>query len=1346
MANSERRLSVLPVLTEAETKELLVEWNNTQIAYPQAAYIHKLFEQQVAAKPDAIALVFEAETLTYGELNRRANQLAHHLRHLGVGPETLVGICVERSLEMVWGLLGILKAGGAYVPFDPAYPSERLSYMLEDSGVSLLLTQQRFAEATPLRSVKTLLLDSDAMMLRQECGENLLCTLSPDNAAYAIYTSGSTGQPKAAINTHRAITNRLLWMQGTYQLKEADRVLQKTSFSFDVSVWEFFWPLMVGARLVLARPGGHRDSAYLARLIVEQEITTLHFVPSMLRVFLEESDSGACHNLRRVICSGEALDLALQEKFFKSLGTVELHNLYGPTEAAVDVTSWRCEAVSELGIVPIGRPISNIEIHLLDEQLQAVPVGVMGELYIGGVGLARGYLNRADLTAERFIPHPYSREGGARLYRTGDLARYLADGNIEYLGRVDHQVKVRGMRVELGEIEAVLNAHPAVQEALVLAREYGPADNRLVAYVVPDQAHAFVANQLPRLKQEDLVLSEPLYELPNGMMIVQRNKWETDFLYSEIFKDQTYWSHGIKLDKGACVFDVGANIGLFTLFIGQQCPQATIYAFEPIPPLYHLLESNARLYGLNVKLFDCGLSSRIGSEKFTYYPHCSILSGGFADVRQEQEVMMSYLRNTQSGAASEPGELLREVLTERLIQEEFVCRLQTISAVIREHQLERIDLLKIDVEKSELEVLAGINEEDWSKIKQVIVEVHDLDGRLEQIKTLLVRHGFDLTVAQDSSFKDTGLYNIYAVDKRAAEPGAVRVEQQSSATRNGKWTDPKRLTRALQNYLREQLPDYMVPAAIVSLAAMPLTANGKVDRKALPAPDFSLLKADYVAPRTPVEEKLAAIWSEVLGQKLIGVHDDFFSLGGHSLLATMVITRVRQSLKVELPQRLFFEVPTVAKLAQFVAETQQLSESSKEKPAVSDAARNVNELSAGERAALVMRLRKKPAEMTSEQTIPRRKDSGPVPLSFAQQRLWFLDQLGDSNYLVPATCRLLGRLDVRALEASLNEIVRRHEALRTTFTTIEGQPMQVITPQLPLTMSALDLSQLAFDERAVEARRLREEALRPFDLERGPLVRASLARLDENEHLLLLTMHHIVSDGWSLGVLFSELATLYEGFVAGQRPSLPELPIQYADFAVWQRQWLSGDILERQLAYWKEQLTGGPALLELPTDRPRPAVQTNQGSFLTCEIGKELTEALKELSRREGVSLYMLLLAAFKTLLARYTEQEQVVVGTPIANRNWIDIENLIGFFVNTLVLRTDLSGNPPFRELLKRIREVTLGAFAHQDVPFEKLVEELQPERDTSRTPLFQVMFSLQNAPMPSLELSRGDDDSAAG
>jgi amino acid adenylation domain-containing protein len=406
--------------------------------------------------------------------------------------------------------------------------------------------------------------------------------------------------------------------------------------------------------------------------------------------------------------------------------------------------------------------------------------------------------------------------------------------------------------------------------------------------------------------------------------------------------------------------------------------------------------------------------------------------------------------------------------------------------------------------------------------------------------------------------------------------------------------------------------------------------------------------------------------------------------------------------------------------------------------AVTGVAKTLSDLSASERAALVMRLKKKPAEQTPEQTIQRRKESGPVPLSFAQQRLWFLEQMGYSNYYVSGASRLNGVLDVKALERSLNEIVQRHEVLRTTFTTIDGEPRQIVAPRLSVTLPVLDLSQLPSNERAAEAARLRLEASRPFNLQSGPLLRTSLLRIAEDEHWLLLTTHHIVSDGWSLGVLFRELATLYESFVDGKTPSLPELPIQYADFALWQRRWLSGEVLERQMAYWKEQLSDTPPVLDLPTDLPRPAVPTIEGSFYLCGISKELTDALKNLSRREGVSLYMTLLAAFKILLARYAGQDDVAVGTPIANRNRIETESLIGFFVNTLVLRTDLSGNPPFTELLKQIREVTLGAFAHQDMPFEKLVEELQPERDITRTPFFQVMFSLQNAPVPAIKMSQ--------
>ncbi len=1026
--NPEQRLSELPMLTAGE-QQLLAEWNKTEREYPDETCIHSLFERQAALTPEAIAVVFNEARLTYQELNRRANQLAHYLRRLGVGPEVQVGILLERSVEMIVGLLGVLKAGGAYLPLDPQYPAERLAFMIEDTEVAVLITREGLRQRLGSTSVnRVIVLEEESWS--GESTKNPEAMVWGENLAYVIYTSGSTGLPKGVAIEHHSAGTMINWAREIFSAEELHGVLAATSICFDLSVFELFVPLSWGGTVILAE-----HALMLPNLITKSEVRLINTVPSVISELVRIG--GIPAEAPVINLAGEALRRSLVQQLYE-LQTIErVVNLYGPSED----TTYSTFAVmhrGDEGRVVIGRPIAKARAYPVDGQGLAAPVGVAGELWLGGDGLARGYLNRADLTAEKFVPDGLSGESGARLYRTGDLTRFLADGEIEYLGRVDQQVKIRGFRIEPGEIETVLNKHPSIQEALVLFRECGPADTRLVAYVVP--------------------------------------------------------------------------------------------------------EGN----------------------------------------------------------------------------------------------------------------------------------------------------------------------------------------------------DSKQLTKELQKYLREMLPEYMVPTAFVSLKAMPLTPNGKVDRKELPVPDFLALKAEYVAPRTPVEETLAVIWSEVLAQDQVGIQDDFFALGGDSLLTTRVIARVRQSLKIELPQRIFFEAPTVAELARSVENLKQSRASAKGNAGSVEPPPNLSELSASQRAALVMRLKKKSAELTPEQTIPRRKDSGPVPLSFAQQRLWFLEQLGDSNYIVPATSHLTGRLDLEALERSLNEIVRRHEALRTTFTMIDGQPMQVIAPRLPLALPLLDLYQLPADERAVEIRRLREEALRPFNLERGPLIRASLLRLAEEEHLLLLSMHHVVSDGWSLGVLIGELAALYDGFVKGQAPSLPELTIQYADFAVWQRRWLSGEVLERQLAYWKETLGGSPPVLELPTDKPRPAVQTFEGSFLTGEIGPELTEALKDLSRREGVSLYMTLLAAFKTLLARYAGQEEVVVGTPIANRNWIDIENLIGFFVNTLVLRTDLSRNPPFNELLKRIREVTLGAFAHQDVPFEKLVEELQPERDLSRTPLFQVMFSLQNAPMPPLELAQ--------
>jgi amino acid adenylation domain-containing protein len=1023
-ANPQQRLKQLSLLTEAEQHQLLVEWNDTQVEYPKDLCIHELFEATVERTPDAIAVVYENQQFTYRELNVKANQLAHYLRSLGVKSEVLVGICLERSLEMVIGLLAILKAGGAYVPLDPNYPQQRLAYMLEDSQPRVLLTQQHLLETLPTHGSQVICIDSQWELISRENTVNPVSYTTVDNLAYIIYTSGSTGKPKGAMNSHRGVCNRLLWMQDTYQLTAADTVLQKTPFSFDVSVWEFFWTLITGARLVVAQPEGHKDPNYLVNLIIQQQITTLHFVPSMLQAFLEAENVEKCQSIKRVIASGEALPTQLQQRFFHRLDA-QLHNLYGPTEAAIDVTFWQCQDnANSQNTVPIGRPIANIQIYVLDKYLHPVPVGVTGEIYIGGVGVGRGYLNRPQLTAERFIPNPFSNEPSARLYKTGDLARYLPSGEIEYLGRIDNQVKVRGFRIELGEIEAVINQHPSISASVVIVREDGTENKSLVAYIT-----------------------------------VQ--------------------------------------------------PQQTI----TIPELRRFLES--------------------------------------------------------------------------------------------------------------------------------------------------------------------------------------------------------------------KLPNYMLPTAIVVLEVLPLTPNGKIDRRALPAPDLTQLisESNFVAPSTPVEEMLAGVWAQVLGLEKIGVNDNFFNLGGHSLIATRVISQIRQVFEVEIPLRRLFELPTLSELAKEIQTAIQADKGLEVAPI-------------------------KPMARSSETGLC---PSQQLSLSFAQQRLWFLSELEPNSpfYNIPVAVRLEGQLNLAALEQSFNEILRRHEVLRTNFCTVKGQAIAVISPATPQFLSVIDLSELPAAQHETQTRQLAlAEAQQPFNLEADTLLRVKLLRLSEQEYVTLLTMHHIVSDEWSIDVLVRELATLYQAFCQGKPSPLPEIEIQYADFAAWQRQWFEGEVLESQLAYWLKQLDGAPGVLELPTDYPRPAIQSSRGATYSFCLSKDQSLALKSLSRQQGSTLFMTLLAAFKTLLHRYAGSNDIVVGSPIANRNHSQIEGLIGFFVNTLVLRTNLADNPSFLEVLHRVKEVALGAYTHQDTPFELLVEKMQPQRDLSHTPLFQVMFALQNAQnseieLPGLTLSTLETDS---
>ncbi len=1010
VANPSERISQLPMLTASEQQQLLVEWNDTQADYPQDKCIHQLFEEQVERTPDATAVVFENQQLTYQELNTRANQLAHYLQSLGIKPDVLVGICVERSLEMVVGLLGILKSGGAYVPLDPEYPQERLRFILEDAQVSVLLTQQHLVEKLPQCQAQLISLDTNRQMISQLSQENPITDVQASNLAYVIYTSGSTGHPKGVQISHKSVSNFLSAMQQRPGITEQDTLLAVTTISFDIAALEIFLPITVGACLVIARRDVTLDGRELFDLLVKSKATIMQATPATWRLLL---DSNYQFSDLKILCGGEALPGDLVNELLARSASV--WNLYGPTETTI--WSSVCQLESSESLISIGRPIDNTQIYILDQNLQPVPVGVPGELHIGGAGLAKGYLNRPDLTQEKFIPNPFCRSRGAevlpnsqspipspRLYKTGDLARYLADGNIEYLGRIDNQVKIRGFRIELGEIEAALSQHPHVQASCVIAREDTPGDKRLVSYIVP-----------------------------------------------------------------------------------------------------------------------------------------------------------------------------------------------------------------------QLQVTLTISE--------------------------------------------------------------------------------------LRSDLKKKLPDYMVPSAIVILESLPLTPNGKIDRRALPAPEpSSELLEKYVAPRNPIEEILSLIWQQVLKVDLVGRHDNFFELGGHSLLATQLISRVRSSLKVELPLRSLFAAPTIAELSHNIQQLQQQN----------------------------LELAAPP--------ILRRADNAEIALSYAQQRLWFLDQFepNSASYNIPFGLRLVGTLNVVALEQSLIEIIHRHEALRTNFITVDGQATQIIQTQPNWSVSVVDLKHLPLIEQEVAAQTLvKQQAFEPFDLASEALIRATLIVLSQTEQWLLVCMHHVVSDGWSIGVFVEELTTIYNAYSQGQPSPLLPLPIQYTDFAIWQRQWLQGEVLQSQLSYWEKQLANAPTFLPLPTDRPRPAVQTFNGAYLEFALSSELTQRLVQLSQKQGCTFFMTLLAAYNTLLYRYTGQTDILVGTPIANRDRTEVEGLIGFFVNTLVMRTDLSDNPTFNELLPRLREMAFGAYAHQDLPFEMLVEALQPERDLCYTPLFQVMFVLNNAPKSEIELT---------
>ena len=907
----DQSISALPMLTAAERQQLLVDWNKTAAVYPgKDLCLHQLIEEQAGRTPDQVALVFEGETLTYGELNRRANQLGHHLRGRGVGPEMLVGLFVERSLEMIVGILGILKAGAAYVPIDAAFPQERIAYMLKDADIKVLLTQTRLLASLPSTGAQVVCLDSFDWTSAEGPAQSDVQP-HPENLAYVIYTSGSTGRPKGVCIEHRNIVNYVLGVAERLQFKPGMNHATVSTIAADLGNTVIFPALVTGGCLHVVSQERVENQSKLSDYFSRAKIDVLKIVPSHLAALQTARNPEQLMPRSRLILGGEASRLDWVERLRVLSPDCEIHNHYGPTETTVGVLTYRVgpQLPGTLsGTLPLGKPLPNSRMYILDERGQPVPIGVPGELCIGGDGVARGYLNRPDLTAEKFIPDPFRPEPGGRLYRTGDRARYLPDGNIEFCGRVDDQVKIHGYRIELGEIEGALREQGGVRDAVVLAREDESGNKQLVAYVVPKRA------------SQPLWGSKALYVLPDGSPVVHLNKNETDYIYNEIFVLQAYLRHGITIQDGDCIVDAGANIGLFTVFASRLARNLRIISFEPNPAAFECLKANAEAWSATVKCLRLGLSRENKSAQLTFFEGFSLLSGFYADEATEREVVKTYVLNQES--ASPSGQLAAEInglLDERFHARTESAQLRTLSSIIAEEGIERIDLLKINVEKSELDVLLGISPGDWPRIRQLVIEV-DRRQHLEPITTLLEKHGYEVLVEQDPLLRKTELCYLYAI-RPSAGHRLVRQQAADEHVRSLPPVDEEIFAPAvLRKYLQERLPPYMIPSTFVLLDKFPLTSNGKIDRKAFPAPSYVDIQPahDFVRPRTETEKTLAAIWSEVLKVDNIGINDDFFELGGDSLLAIKAVSRIQDVFEVSMPLSTLLQAPTIASLAEIL--------------------------------------------------------------------------------------------------------------------------------------------------------------------------------------------------------------------------------------------------------------------------------------------------------------------------------------------------------------------------------------------------------------------------------------------
>ena len=1388
------RIVTLRLLNQAEQQEITQAFNNTAVDYPASASIVTLFEEQVHRTPDAIAIVFQDESLTYKKLHEQSASLARYLLEQGVQPGQLIPVCIERSLSLIIGILAIGKCGAAYVPIDPAYPAQRIRHILEDTSATLVLTSHANTGILRAAAPDITLLKADDPHTSQQATTNLPLPSYPAAAdiAYVMYTSGSTGTPKGVLVTHRNVVS--LVKAASFTALSAQEVLLSTgAVSFDATTFEYWGMLLNGGTLVMCPDKHLLDNHLLRREITRNNVTTMWITASWFNQLVDD-DIQIFRGLSAILVGGEQLSTTHVQQCLSAHPDICLINGYGPTENTTFSTTWHIRAATPGKSIPIGRPLHNRKAYVLDPQQQLCPVGVSGELYVGGEGVAKGYLNQPDLTAEKFIQHPQL----GRLYRTGDKTRWLPDGALEFLGRIDEQVKIRGYRIEPGEIETALQSLSEIANACVVVRQSTPGDKKLAAYYVPaaaalaakeEQLYQHRVDHWQELyktafsKNENTTPADPEFDITG---------WNDSFTGTAIPAEQMQeWLQDITATilslQPRKVLEIGCGTGLIYYQLASHIDRYIGADFSPVSTaqLQQHIDKKQRHYpettlhvrpAHEVTLTDTdAVDLVILNSIIQYFPGhqylTTVISNSISMLKGKGHIVIGDVRDQRLLPAFKRRLALQQLpahtsvkdfvwqTDQDILKEEELClapayfyQLQQSHPEIRhiaihwkqadahnELSLYRYTVVlyigdtphtwspdwqqwqgadSITLTQAQLQAQEAViawkgvpNPRLW-KERQLLHALRDKNTQqlrdlttatsIQDEESLRISHLLQTITEQGYQYRFLVAGDPMETDlliEKTPSPGAVQPAcipaVSGNVANNPLFADSSQiLEQEIRQQLSDRLPEYMVPAYLTAVAYIPLTNNGKADRRFLGNWQDTRERqhSAYKAPATSLEIKLAAIWQRLLGVQQISIQDNFFALGGHSLLATRVVAAVRKELSLELTVKDFFVYPTIAQLADYL------------------------EGHKGNAALPAITIAERPPQ---------------IPLSFGQERLWFIDRLqGSIQYHMPSILRLNGELNLPALKAALQSIVNRHEILRTIIKVNDasGEGYQYILDKDAWQLQHITTPPPATDSETLDAY-IASLIAHPFQLAADHMLRAHLLSWNDTTHMLILNIHHIASDGWSLGNLVHELTVLYHAYATGNDSPLKPLPLQYADYALWQRKYVSDELLRTQLAYWKQQLDGVEDL-QLPTDFERPAIQSTKGAAASFMIDATLTAQLQALSRQQGTTLYMTLLAVFKILLYRYSGQEDIAVGSGVAGRTQEETEDMIGFFVNTLVMRSRLQAHHSFTDFLRQIKTTTLNAFMHQDVPFEKVVEAVGGQRDLSRNPLFQVVFLLQNTP----------------